>query len=273
MTTDNTSNNNKDTVKNDTTLIDEDVNSKSHITVKKIASFPSEEEHKAKIQEKYIQIKEPPHPQQPPKQQQQQQATEQQSSAAADGKKHTIIRESLTRKEYDKAGIPLPYSLEEDRKETFERQTKGNWTRKVTSITYYRDLDEQEFLDWNEERTGHTDMKRKITEPFNHVGQYEIPVPQERVEYDPDNEENRVVVEDRPKEIQKGYHLKFSKSALQELLNDCNPRSCEFIIAQEGQRAYTVTKKELERYAGDFDTLFALKADPNFKITGEGNKK
>lgn len=250
MTTDNT--NQKDTVKNDT-LIDEDVNSKSHITVKKQQSFPSEEEHKAKIQEKN---------------------TPQKEEQSTDGKKNTtIVRQSLTRKEYDKAGIPLPYSLEEDRKETFERQTKGNWTRKVTSITYYRDLDEQEFLDWNEERTGHTDMKRKIVEPFNHVGQYEIPVPQERVEYDPDNEENRVVVEDRPKEIQKGYHLKFSKSALQELLNDCNPRSCEFIIAQEGQRAYTVTKKELERYAGDFDTLFALKADPNFKITGEGNKK
>lgn len=251
--TDNTSNNNKDTVKNDT-LIDEDVNSKSHITVKKLQqSFPSEEEHKKQIQEKNTQKEE----QSDGKQQQ----------------KNTIVRQSLTRKEYDKAGIPLPYSLEEDRKETFERQTKGNWTRKVTSITYYRDLDEQEFLDWNEERTGHTDMKRKITEPFNHVGQYEIPVPQERVEYDPDNEENRIVVEDRPKEIQKGYHLKFSKSALQELLNDCNPRSCEFIIAQEGQRAYTVTKKELEKYAGDFDTLFALKADPNFKITGEGNKK
>lgn len=249
MTTDNT--NQKDNVKNDT-LIDEDVNAKSHITVKKLQSFPSEEEHKKQIQEKNTQKEE------------------------SDGKQKnttTIVRQSLTRKEYDKAGIPLPYSLEEDRKETFERQTKGNWTRKVTSITYYRDLDEQEFLDWNEERTGHTDMKRKITEPFNHVGQYEIPVPQERVEYDPDNEENRVVVEDRPKEIQKGYHLKFSKSALQELLNDCNPRSCEFIIAQEGQRAYTVSKKELERYAGDFDTLFALKADPNFKITSEGNKK
>lgn len=254
MTTDNI--NEKNSIKNDTTtIIDEDVNSKSHITVKKQPVFPSEDEHKTKIQEKNTtQTKEET------KQQQQQQ--------------QTIIRESLTRKEYAKAGIPLPYSIEEDRKETFERQTKGNWTRKVTSITYYRDLEEEEFLDWNEERTGHTDMKRKITETFNHVGQLEIPVPQERVEYDPDNEENRLVVEDRPKEIQKGYHLKFSKSKLQELTDDCNPRSCEFIISQEGQRAYNVTKKELEKYAGDFDTLYALKADPNFKITGtEGNKK
>jgi len=187
--------------------------------------------------------------------------------------KQTIVKESLTRKEYAKVGIPFPYSIEEDRKETFERQVKGNWTRKVTAIIWVRDLEESEFLDWNEERTGHTDMKRKITETFNHVGQYEIPVPSERVEYDPDNEENRLVVEDRPKEIQKGYHCKFTKSKLQELIDDCNPRTCEFIIQQDGQRAYSVTKKEMEKYAGDFDTLFSLKSDPNFKIVAEDKKK
>lgn len=187
--------------------------------------------------------------------------------------KQTIVKESLTRKEYTKVGIPFPYSIEEDRKETFERQVKGNWTRKVTSIIWLRDLEENEFLDWNEERTGHTDMKRKITETFNHVGQYDIPIPSERVEYDPDNEENRLVTDERPKEVQKGYHCKFSKSKLQELIDDCNPRTCEFIIQQDGQRAYSVTKKEMEKHAGDFDTLFSLKADPNFKIVSEGNKK
>lgn len=187
--------------------------------------------------------------------------------------KHTIVKESLTRKEYAKAGIPLPYSIEEDRKETFERQTKGNWTRKVTAITWVRDLEENEFLDWNEERTGHTDMKRKITESFNHVGQFEIPVPAERVEYDPDNEENRLVVESRPKEIQKGYHCKFTKAKLQELIDDCNTRTCQFAIKQDGQRAYSVTKKELEKYANDFDTLYNLKSDPNFKIVHDSNKK
>lgn len=251
---DNNNNNNKETI------IDQDVNAKSHITVKK---FPTEDEHKAKIQQKNT------------TEEKNQSVKEEKDNDNNDNSssKQTIIRNSLTRQEYTKAGIPLPYSIEEDRKETFERQTKGNWTRKVTSITYYRDIEEQEFLDWNEERTGHTDMKRKITEPFNHVGQYEIPVPSERVEYDPDNEENRLVVEDRPKEIQKAYHCKFTKSKLQELINDCNPRQCEFIISQEGQRSYNVTKKEMEKYAGDFDTLYALKADPNFKITGEGSKK
>lgn len=191
----------------------------------------------------------------------------------AGGGKQTIVKESLTRKEYTKAGIPYPYNIEEDRKETFERQVKGNWTRKVTSITWLRDLEENEFLDWNEERTGHTDMKRKIVETFNHVGQYEIPVPNERVEFDPDAEENRLVVDERPKEIQKAYHCKFSKSKLQELIDDCNPRTCEFIIQQDGQRAYSVTKKEMEKYAGDFDTLFSLKSDPNFKIVVEDKKK
>lgn len=215
-----------------------------------VKNIPSEEEHKKKIEEKNNNT--------PPKKQQQQ---------------HTIIRQSLTREEYKKAGIPTPYNMEEDRKETFERQTKGNWTRKVTAITYIRDLDEQEFLDWNEERTGHTDMKRKITEPFNHMGQYEIPIRSERIEYDPDNEENRLVVEDRPKEIQKAYHCKFSKAALQELLDDCNPRTCQFAVSQVGQRAYSVSKKELEKYAGDFETIYSLKSDPNFKIVSAGDKK
>ena len=249
---DNNNNNNKETI------IDQDVNAKSHITVKK---FPTEDEHKAKIQQKNT------------TEEKNQSVKEEKDNNNNSSSKETIIRNSLTRQEYAKAKIPLPYSIEEDRKETFERQTKGNWTRKVTSITYYRDIEEQEFLDWNEERTGHTDMKRKITEPFNHVGQYEIPVPSERVEYDPDNEENRLVVEDRPNERPKAYHCKFTKSKLQELINDCNPRQCEFIISQEGQRSYNVTKKEMEKYAGDFDTLYALKADPNFKITGEGSKK
>jgi len=176
--------------------------------------------------------------------------------------KHTIVRESLTRKEYAKVGIPFPYSIEEDRKETFERQTKGNWTRKVTAITWIRDLEENEFLDWNEERTGYTDMKRKITLPFNHIGQYNIPIPSERVEYDPDNEENRLVVDDRPQEVQPAYHCTYSEAKLKELIDDCNVRSCEFAIKQDGQRAYTVTKKELEKYAGNFDELYTLKSDP-----------
>ena len=56
MTTDNI--NEKNSIKNDTTtIIDEDVNSKSHITVKKQPVFPSEDEHKAKIQEKNTQKK------------------------------------------------------------------------------------------------------------------------------------------------------------------------------------------------------------------------
>ena len=198
---------------------------------------------------------------------------EKQESGEHPQKKQTIIHESPSRKAYEKAGIPFPYNIEEDRKETFNRQTKGNWTRKVTSITYYRDLDEEEFLDWNEIRTGHTDMKRKIEEPFNHIGQYDEPVPNERVEYDPDNEENRIVVDDRPKEINKVYHCKFTKAKLQELIDDCNVRTCEFIVQQAGGRAYSVSKKEMEKYAGDFDTIYALKSDPNFKIVDKDSKK
>ena len=187
-------------------------------------------------------------------------------------KSTTIIRGSYTRQAYEKAGIPVPYSIEEERKESFERQTQGKWQRKVTAISYVRTLDEEEYLDWNEIRTGQSDMKRKIEEPFNHMGMYDDPVPSERLEFDPDAETNRLVVEDRPKEVNRAYHFKFTKSALQELLDDCNPRICEFSIQQVGQRAYSVTKKELEKYAGDFDTLYNLKSDPNFKVV-ESSKK
>lgn len=197
---------------------------------------------------------------------------QQQQDSTTTNNKKTIIRGSFTRQAYEKAGIPVPFDLEEEGKETFERQTNGKWTRKVTAISYVRTLDEEEFLDWNEVRTGQSDMKRKIERPFNHVGMYDEPVPSERLEFDPDAETNRLVVEDRPKEVNKQYHFKFTKSALQELLDDCNPRVCEFSIFQVGQRAYTVTKKELEKYAGDFDTLYNLKSDPNFKVV-ESSKK
>jgi hypothetical protein len=51
------------------------------------------------------------------------------------------------------------------------------------------------------------------------------------------------------------------------------PHRCEFGISQEGSRAYSTNKKEMLKYADDFDTLYALKSDPNFKIVNEEKKR
>lgn len=213
--------------------------------------IPSEEEHKAKIQEKNNTQQQQPH---------------------IDKKTHTttLIHENLSQKAFEKKGIPYTPTPDEDNLLVFERRTKGQWTRKVTSITWYRDLEDKEFLDWNELREGNTDMKRKITEPANHVGTLRDPVPSERVEYNPDTEENQVVVDDRPKEVLTAYHVPFSKNDLTILIGDSNPRTCEYIVAQAGARSYNVSKKEMEKYAGDFDTIYSLKSDPAFK---PGDKK
>ena len=204
--------------------------------------FPSEEEHKAKIQEKNT--------------------TSKQSSSSST----TLIHDNITQKVFEKKGIPYTPTPDEDNLLVFERRTKGQWTRKVTSITWYRDLEDKEFLDWNEIREGNTDMKRKISEPANHVGTFRDPVPSERVEYNPDTEENQVVIDDRPKEVLTAYHVPYSTNNLDALLTDSNPRTCEYIIAQAGARSYNVTKKEMEKYAGDFESIYTLKSDPaNFK--------
>lgn len=233
----------------ESTIIDAEDKHTDQVAWNKLGTvkIPSEAEHKAKIQEK---------------------------NNAPNKQKETIIHESLTRKAYEKKGIPFPYNLQEDQIDTFERQSKGNWTRVVTSITYFRDLEENEFLDWDETRNAKTDMKRNISVNAPHRGQYDDPVPSERLEFNPDTEENRLVTGERPTEINKVYHCAFSKSKLQELFDDCILRKCEFIISQEGARAYTVTKKELEKYAGvDFDILYNLKSDPNFKLDQNNSKK
>jgi hypothetical protein len=245
-------NNNKKT--SESTIDAQDLPKDTPKTLRKTADFVEEEKEELPKQNVKDLMREEP---------KKQQVAEEKKTQ---GKKHTIIHEGLNQKEYEKVGIPYVATPEDEKVALFERRTKGQWTRKVTSITVFRDIEEKIWLDWNEERLGNTDMKRKITETVTHVGRYNIPIPSERIEYDPDNEENRTVVENRPKEIVTAYHTEYSQSKLQELLDDCNPRVCEFIIAQEAGRAYSVTKKELEKYGEDFDTLYNLKADPNFKI-------
>jgi hypothetical protein len=187
--------------------------------------------------------------------------------------KKTIIPLSQTRENYAKANLTMPYIMEEDQREVFERQTKGKWTRKVTKIMKVRTLGDEEFLDWSEERTGKTQMGRKLSLTVQHVGTHIVPTPIESVQYDPDTDENKLVTEDREQEHNTVYCVPFTKEALQELIDDAMPHRCEFGISQEGSRAYSTNKKEMLKYADDFDTLYALKSDPNFKIVNEEKKR
>src|SRR5205085_8266901 len=95
--------------------------------------------------------------------------------------KHTIIPLSLTKEKYKKAKVRYNYDADEDEREIFERQTNGNWTRQVTKVVIFRTTDDQLFLDWDEERTGKTQMGRKKTLPVSHVTKYKIPEAQEDI--------------------------------------------------------------------------------------------
>lgn len=175
--------------------------------------------------------------------------------------KHTIIPLSLTKEEYKKAKVRYNYDADEDEREIFERQTNGNWTRQVTKVVIFRTTDDQLFLDWDEERTGKTQMGRKKTLPVSHVTKYKIPEAQEDIQYDEEEEANKVVQTDREANHIVAYACKFSKAALNELLDDVKPRQCEYILSQEGSRNYTCSKKDFENFK-DFDQLYTLKADP-----------
>jgi hypothetical protein len=173
----------------------------------------------------------------------------------------TIIPLSQSKEEYKKAKVRYNYDADEDEREIFERQTGGNWTRQVTKIVVFRTTDDQLFLDWDEERTGKTQMGRKKTLPVVHVTKYKIPEAQEDIQYDEEEEANKVVQTDREANHIVAYACKFSKKALDELLDDAKPRQCEYILSQEGSRNYNCSKKDFENFK-DFDHLYTLKADP-----------
>jgi len=173
----------------------------------------------------------------------------------------TLIPTSKTKDEYKKAKVRYNYDADEDEREIFERQTGGNWTRQVTKIVVFRTTDDQLFLDWDEERTGKTQMGRKKTLPVVHVTKYKIPEAQEDIQCDEEEEANKVVQTDREANHIVAYACKFSKKALDELLDDAKPRQCEYILSQEGSRNYNCSKKDFENFK-DFDHLYTLKADP-----------
>ena len=191
----------------------------------------------------------------PPKKGQQQQQEQKQQQ------KLTIMPLSLTKDEYRKAKVRYNYDADEDEREIFERQTGGKWTRQVTKIVIFRTTDDQLFLDWDEERTGKTQMGRKRTLPVSHVTKYKIPEAQEDLQFDEEEEANKLVQTDREANHVEAYACKFSKKALDELLEDAKPRQCEYILVQEGSRNYNCSKKDFENFK-DFDHLYTLKADP-----------
>jgi len=176
--------------------------------------------------------------------------------------KLTIIPLSPTKDEYKKAGVRYNYDAEDDEREIFERQTGGNWTRQVTKIVIFRTTDDQLFLDWDEERTGKTQMGGKRQRLISHVTKYKIPEAQEDLQFDEEEEANKLVQTDREANHVVAYARRFSKKALEELLEDAKPRQCEYILVQEGAaRNYNCSKKDFENFK-DFDHLYTLKADP-----------
>lgn len=176
--------------------------------------------------------------------------------------KLTIIPVSCSRQEYEKAGVAFAGSTRnvDEARERHHRLTKGKWTRKVTKITWIRTIDDEEYLDWSEIRTGKTDMKRVEEKTFDNVSRYEIPTAAQKVEFDPENEEYKTITSDKPQSTSYAYAVKFSKKALDELIADAVPYQTEYLIMQQNGRVYTTSKKEMEKNAGSFDKLYNLKS-------------
>lgn len=175
--------------------------------------------------------------------------------------KITIMPLAGYQQAYEKAGIPYPRIPSETEREVFERQTKGNWTREVKKIVLYRDTNEKQFLDWSEKRCGKTGMQREAEKTIPHVARGLVIVAKQEVRYDPDADENKLVNTGTEKDQYIIPGIPYSKEALDELLEDVSKSKCEYVLHQEGTQPISITKKDLQKYTGDFEKLYNKKSN------------
>lgn len=167
----------------------------------------------------------------------------------------TIIPLSKTAEEYRKAGIEYPRIQQDVERESFERQTQGKWTRQVVSITWYKDNNEKEYLNWSERRQGKSGMGRVLDKRFDSVASYIIPIPEQKVVYNAEADENQLINTGTEKDRITVPGIPYSREALDKLLEDASKEGCEFIISQQGYRPYNVSKKEMTK-SGNFDGMY-----------------
>lgn len=172
----------------------------------------------------------------------------------------TFIPLSRTPQEYQKAGVTYTRVQQDAERESFERQTNGNWTRKVLSIIIFKDVNDEEFLDWSERRFGKTKMSRSIDLRVDKVASYYKPTPIQQVVYNQQNDENELINTGQEKDRTLVPGIEYSREALDELLQDANPDGCEYIISKEGYRPYNITKKDMQKMS-DFTKLYKKKAN------------
>lgn len=172
-------------------------------------------------------------------------------------KKETHIPLSKTRSEYERLGIKYEISLDDYQRENFIKTTKGVYTRKIPQITRIRFADGTEYLDWVELRTGKSAMGRVLTETFNHVSRYFVPVPYEELELNAETEEYELVKKGEKEQLP-AYQVLYSESALNELFQDIIPYMTQYQILQEHGKPYTVSKQEISNK--DFEKLYNKKA-------------
>jgi hypothetical protein len=171
----------------------------------------------------------------------------------------TIIPLSRTREEFEKADIPWRYIKKEDDREVFEKQSGGKWTREVTKIKWIKLDDDSEWLDWDEKRHAKTKMGRELHKTISHVPTYDIPIANQEVQYDEENEENKLVNTGQVTEMRTAYQVPFSATQLDYLLKDAT-KKCEYIVKLGDTKGVKVTKGEMKKYAGDFNKLHKRKS-------------
>lgn len=186
--------------------------------------------------------------------------------------KETWIIYSPTIQEYQKLyaqidperKLTMPLLAADEARDAHAKLVQENYTRKISAIYVIRTDDDRLWLNWHEVREGKSRMQRKKEVDVNNMGIKKVPIPQEDIVFDQENEEYNTVITGE-KENRDELFVEFSASRLAELLEDINPYKTQFMIAHQGQRTFNVTKQEIQTVGKDFAKLYESKLNPSAK--------
>lgn len=165
----------------------------------------------------------------------------------------TWILEPRTAKEYKAANLQYFEDIHASSITKFNIKSKGDYDREVLAIYRIRDVYDNEYLVWNEQRSMRTKLGNVERITVNHLGKYYKPIPLLQAQYN-ENEEQEVIAKGTS-EIQTKYELLFTWANLDDLLLDANRHTTELYIKQEGRR--TVRVDSLDEFRNmPFDELY-----------------
>lgn len=178
--------------------------------------------------------------------------------------KQTWIPYSQSPLEYQKLGLKPTEFPDEWNRDTKTKIIKEKYTRKISAIYRMRTDDDNQWLNWHEQREGKTPMQRKIKFDAPNMGKKKMPIPNEEIQFDLETEEYNTVITGE-KEYNQVYFIPFSQEALAELLEDINPYKTAYYMGHQGQRVFTVTKQEIQQK--DFAKVYDSKDSIQYRTS------